>query len=76
MVREVFLAANPDRSVDDLLVVPDDAKAFAKAVIERAPGADETAVLRQLIRLRKLGEARGGLPRRERTYRGRRRSPK
>ena len=69
-LRDLFLAL--DRSVDDLLCHPDEAKQFAELVnrdLEQPISEDE--VLRRLIGLRKLGEDRGGLPRTKRNYRGR-----
>lgn len=71
-IRSRFLSL--DVSVDELLVHPDDAKAFADAIsseVLSVADVDVPSILRELIRLRKIGEARGGLPRRVRQYRGR-----
>ena len=74
-LRDQFLAL--DRSVDDLLCHPDEAKQFAELVnlkMEHPMAANE--ILRRLIAMRKLGEDRGGLPRTTRNYRGRGSSPR
>lgn len=71
-IRLRFLSL--DVSVDELLVHPDDAKAFANAIsseVLNVADLDVPSILRELIRLRKIGEKRGGLPRRVRQYRGR-----
>lgn len=76
-IRHDFLTL--DLSVDELLVHPDDAKAFAQRVVaatSRQTVLDVPSVLRELIRLRKTGEDRGGLPRRKRSYRGRKPHPR
>lgn len=70
VVRERFLRM--DRSVDDLLCHPADAQRFADEInreIDDALTANQ--ILRRLVALRKRGHDRGGLPRTQRTYRGR-----
>jgi hypothetical protein len=70
-IRDRFLTL--DTSVDELLVHPDEAKAFALSIVGKRTSNEVTipSVLRELIRLRKIGEERGGLPRRKRAYNGR-----
>ncbi len=61
-------------SVDDILVDPEEAIAFADSVTSQVPSVRPLTrpdVLRRLIALRKRGQARGGLPRVEREYHGR-----
>lgn len=70
-IRSAFLEL--EISVDELLVDPKKSAEFAERLILALPneGLDVTAVLRELIRLRKVGEAKGGLPRRSRAFGGR-----
>lgn len=71
-IRDEFLRL--EISVDELLVHPDDAKAFALQMLEQLSGtsfSDVPSILRELIRLRKIGEDRGGIPRRKRANKGR-----
>ena len=71
-IRDEFLPL--DLSVDELLVHPDDAKSFALSIVadfSEQVLLDVPTVLRELIRLRKIGEDRGGLPRRKRANKGR-----
>lgn len=75
VVRERFLRI--DRSVDDLLCHPADAQRFADEInreIDDAMPPDQ--ILRRLVALRKRGHERGGLPRTQRTHRGRGSSPR
>lgn len=55
-------------TVDELLTDPSEALAFAEAVRGRLrpSDVDTPVVLRRLIALRKMGEERGGLPRKRR----------
>ncbi len=75
LIRKEFAVL--ERTVDDLLCRPDEARAFASQVVANVEGeATEYGVLKRLIGLRKLGEDKGGLPRTQRNFGGRNRKPR
>lgn len=64
-----------EEAIDDILVNPLRAIEFADKVRASSPvvtACDDEEILRRAIALRKRGEDRGGLPRKQRQYRGRR----
>jgi hypothetical protein len=64
-----------DEGIDDILVSPSRAIEFADKVRASSPPVasfSDEEILRRAMALRKLGEDQGGLPRKQRKYRGRR----
>lgn len=70
VLRQMYVET--DVPCDSLVSDPQRLSAFAQAYAERTTEEVEPAPLaRRLLALRKLGEARGGLPRLRRKYNGR-----